>query len=176
MITSVGICAVSALSERRESRARSDCRDPTIGPYDVTWAVATLLSPPVARAEMTRRLAHGDRYLETRLFLADGRVIEQVNPGLAELEQRWREVGRFADLSEALNELQGSGWTVREASVLGFDPIRMLVFLVFVTTAAPLASVFVGPLAFALVAPPVAVTLVRSFGWIRARTKLFRDH
>lgn len=70
----------------------------------------------LARAEVTRRLAHGDRYLETRLFLADGRVMEQVNPGLPDLENDWREVGRYADLRSALDQLRRAGWQVDEPS------------------------------------------------------------
>lgn len=66
----------------------------------------------LARAEVTRRLAHGDRYLETRLFLVDGRVMEQVNAGVPDVENDWREVGRFTDLRAALGALRRDGWEI----------------------------------------------------------------
>lgn len=67
----------------------------------------------VARAEMTRKIAHGDRYLETRVFLADGRVMEQVNTGIPDLENDWREVGRFKDLNASLRQLRRDGWEIQ---------------------------------------------------------------
>ncbi len=75
------------------------------------------LLPPkvVARAEITRTIGHGERYLATRLLLADGRVLQQVNPGLSDLENDWHEVGRFADLGDALGELRRRGWLVKGA-------------------------------------------------------------
>lgn len=66
----------------------------------------------VARAEVTKTLAHGDRYLETRVFLADGRIMEQVNPGLPDLENDWREVGRYKDLRAVLRQLRRDGWDI----------------------------------------------------------------
>lgn len=92
----------------------------------------------VARAEMTRRLAHGDRYLETRLFLGDGRIMEQVNPGVPDLDDDWREVGRFTDLRSALSDLRRQGWTighgahgsVRARAILLLAAIALLVPLV----------------------------------------------
>lgn len=68
----------------------------------------------LARADVTRRLAHGDRYLQTRLYLADGRVMEQVNVGVPDLENEWREVARFTDLRSALDDLRRQGgWDIR---------------------------------------------------------------
>lgn len=75
-------------------------------PWLASWRV-------VARAEITRRLAHGDRYLATRVFLADGRILEQVNPGLPDLENDWHEVGRFDQIEGALSELREEGWAIR---------------------------------------------------------------
>ncbi len=66
----------------------------------------------LARAEMTRRMAHGERYLLTRLFLADGRVLEQSNPGMPDVEDDWREIGRYGDLDAALADLGRQGWGI----------------------------------------------------------------
>lgn len=67
----------------------------------------------LARAELTKTLAHGDRYLETRVFLADGRIMEQVNTGVPDLENDWREVGRYRDLPATLRQLRREGWDIR---------------------------------------------------------------
>jgi hypothetical protein len=67
----------------------------------------------LARAEVTKTLAHGDRYLETRVFLADGRIMEQVNPGQPDLENDWREVGRYKDLRATLRQMRRDGWAIR---------------------------------------------------------------
>lgn len=66
----------------------------------------------VARAEMTLTVAHGVRELRTRVLLADGRILEQVNPGLPDLEDEWHEIARSADLEATLEELRRDGWSV----------------------------------------------------------------
>lgn len=66
-----------------------------------------------ARAEMTLTIAHGERELRTRVLLRDGRVLEQVNPGLPDLEDQWHEAGHFDDLDATLRSLLREGWTVR---------------------------------------------------------------
>lgn len=38
--------------------------------------------------------------------------MQQTNRGLPDLENAWREVGRFTDLKMALEELQREGWTI----------------------------------------------------------------
>jgi len=79
------------------------------------WFVVTSLFPGriVARAEMTRRMAHGERYLETMIFLADGRVLRQVNPGIPDLENDWHEMRRFTDLTQELRDLRRDGWQIQ---------------------------------------------------------------
>ncbi len=69
----------------------------------------------LARAEMTLTIAHGERRLATRVLLVDGRVLEQINPGLPDLENDWHEVERFADLGTTLAELRRDGWSVRRS-------------------------------------------------------------
>jgi hypothetical protein len=74
---------------------------------------ALTLGKVLARAEMTRTVAHGERYLVTRLLLANGRVVQQLNPGLPDLENDWREVGHFDDLGAELAQLRRAGWAIR---------------------------------------------------------------
>lgn len=66
----------------------------------------------LARAEVTKTLAHGERYLETRVFLGDGRILEQIDPGVPDIENGWREIGRSTDLGGTLRRLRREGWEV----------------------------------------------------------------
>ncbi len=38
--------------------------------------------------------------------------MEQVNPGVADLENDWHEVGRYGDLRTAIRELRRQGWQI----------------------------------------------------------------
>lgn len=70
----------------------------------------------LARAEITLRLGHGQRRLATRVFLADGRVLEQINPGLPDLDNDWHEIDRFDQLDRAVDQLAHEGWSVERTS------------------------------------------------------------
>ncbi len=74
---------------------------------------ALTLDKVLACGEMTRTVAHGERYLMTRLLLADGRLMQQLNPGLPDPENDWRKVGRFDDLVAELAQLRRAGWAIR---------------------------------------------------------------
>jgi hypothetical protein len=66
----------------------------------------------VLRAEMTKAIGHGTAYLLTRLYLADGTVLEQRNPGVADLENDWQRIGTEPDLAGAAARLRHAGWAV----------------------------------------------------------------
>ncbi len=69
-------------------------------------------APVVLRAELTKSLGPGTAYLLTRLYLADGTILEQTNPGLPDVENDWKAVGREADLETAAARLRREGWRV----------------------------------------------------------------
>lgn len=71
-------------------------------------------APVVLRAEITKSVGPGTAYLLTRLYLADGAVLEQVNPGLPDLETGWKTAGHEADLTAVAERLRREGWTVAE--------------------------------------------------------------
>jgi hypothetical protein len=73
-------------------------------------------APVVLRAELTKSIGHGTAYLLTRLYLADGTILEQVNPGLPDLENDWKAVGSEADLAGAAERLTREGWSVTAPS------------------------------------------------------------
>ncbi|MDE3112672.1 MAG: hypothetical protein KGK34_06980 [Chloroflexota bacterium] len=89
-----------------------ELHQPLLTMHVMTW----LRRDEAARAEMTLTLAHGQRELRTRVLLRDGRILEQRNPGVPEVDDGWRDVGRFDDLDVMLNALRREGWAVRSGS------------------------------------------------------------
>jgi hypothetical protein len=73
-------------------------------------------APVVLRAEITKSIGHGTAYLLTRLYLADGTILEQTNPGVPDLENDWKTIGTEPDLAGVAERLQRDGWLVSPAS------------------------------------------------------------
>ena len=73
-------------------------------------------APVVLRAELTKSIGPGAAYLLTRLYLADGTILEQTNPGLPDLENDWKTVGQEPDLPTAAARLREQGWLVTAES------------------------------------------------------------
>ena len=71
-------------------------------------------APVVLRAEITKSVGPGTAYLLTRLYLADGEVLEQLNPGLPDIETGWTTAGQEVDLTTVAERLRRDGWTVAE--------------------------------------------------------------
>ena len=69
-------------------------------------------SPVVLRAEITKWIGPGTAYLLTRLYLADGTILEQTNRGLPDVENGWIKTGREPDLAGVAVRLTGEGWPV----------------------------------------------------------------
>ncbi len=64
---------------------------------------------------MTRRLAHGDRHVVTRVYLSDGRVEERTNPGVPDDDDLpWSPAGRYSDLDAERERLSRAGWSIEE--------------------------------------------------------------
>lgn len=111
----------------------------------------------VARAEMTRRVGHGERYLHTRVFLADGRVMQHLNPGVSDPDDTWGQVGTYTDLGEALREARRDGWKVigmREIVVP--DVLRTFALLVTLCGLVAIGFRFLGLPALVLGVPVVS--------------------
>lgn len=66
----------------------------------------------VIRAELTKSIGPGTAYLLTRLYLADGTILEQLNPGLPDPDGRWTEAGHEDDLAHVRERLTRDGWTL----------------------------------------------------------------
>lgn len=69
-------------------------------------------APVVLRAEITKSIGPGTAYLLTRLYLADGTILEQVNPGVPDVETGWKTAGHEIDLAGAAERLARDGWSV----------------------------------------------------------------
>lgn len=67
----------------------------------------------VLRAHMTRRVAHGVRYVVTRAYFSDRSVEERVNRGRPdEDEVPWKRLGRYEDLAAERDRLRREGWSI----------------------------------------------------------------
>jgi len=66
----------------------------------------------VLRAEITKSIGPGTAYLLTRLYLADGTILEQTNPGVPDVENDWKPVGHEDDLLGVAARLARQGWAV----------------------------------------------------------------
>lgn len=64
------------------------------------------------RAYVTKRLAHGDRYLLTRAYLSDCTIEQRLNPGLADDDDvPWERVGQYQDVLAERDRIRREGWT-----------------------------------------------------------------
>ena len=72
-------------------------------------------TPVALRAEITKSIGPGTAYLLTRLYLVDGTILEQVNPGVPDLDTGWVEIGHEADLPGVPARLVRDGWVVSGA-------------------------------------------------------------
>lgn len=67
------------------------------------------------RASITKRVAHGDRYVVTRAYLSDGRVEQRTNPGVPHDDDLpWSPAGRYRDLDAERERLTRAGWSIEE--------------------------------------------------------------
>ena len=65
------------------------------------------------RAHMTRRVAHGARYVVTRKYLSDGTIEQHVNPGRPDDDDLpWERIGRYDDLAAERDRLRREGWSI----------------------------------------------------------------
>ena len=71
-------------------------------------------APVVLRAEITKSIGPGAAYLLTRHYLADGTILEQMNPGVLDDETGWQTAGHEDDLGSVADRLRRDGWTVAE--------------------------------------------------------------
>jgi hypothetical protein len=72
-----------------------------------------LLRRELLRAYVTRTLAHGDRHVVTRVYLSDGTIEEQTNPGVPDpADLPWSPAGRFEDLTAERKRLVREGWSI----------------------------------------------------------------
>lgn len=67
----------------------------------------------VLRAHVTKRLAHGERYVLTRAYLSDGTIEQRVNPGRPDDEDvPWKRIGHYDDLRAERDRLAREGWAI----------------------------------------------------------------
>lgn len=65
------------------------------------------------RAYVTKRLAHGERYVVTRAYLSNGTIEQRTNPGYLDDDALpWSRVGRYRDLESERDRLTREGWAI----------------------------------------------------------------
>lgn len=67
-------------------------------------------------AKVTRSLGAGQRYLVTRKYQSDGRILQQVNPGVPSPTD-WKVIGRVDDLDAEITLLRSQGWEIERRSI-----------------------------------------------------------
>jgi hypothetical protein len=65
---------------------------------------------PVLSAHQLRSIGPGQRWLVELELLADGRVLERLNPGTPEPLEEWKEIGRWTDLADERARFRRDGW------------------------------------------------------------------
>lgn len=77
--------------------------------------MSALFRREVLRASVTRRLAHGDRLVVTRVYLSDGTVQERTNPGVPDDDDLlWSPAGNYRDLDAERQRPSRDGWSIEE--------------------------------------------------------------
>lgn len=71
-----------------------------------------MIGRAVLRAHQLRSVGPGQRWLVEREWLADGRVMQRVNEGVADKEDAWREIGRWRDLDLERDAVAAQGWEI----------------------------------------------------------------
>jgi hypothetical protein len=69
-----------------------------------------VISHAVLRAHQLRKIGHGQQWLVEREWLSDGRVLHRVNEGRADVEDEWKQIGRWSDLDAERATLAREGW------------------------------------------------------------------
>lgn len=78
--------------------------------------MSALFRREVLRASVTRRLAHGDRLVVTRVYLSDGTVQERTNPGVPDDDDLpWSPAGKYEDLDAERARLTREGWAIEDS-------------------------------------------------------------
>jgi hypothetical protein len=71
-----------------------------------------VISRVLLRAHQLKSLGPGQKYLVEREWRSDGRVMQRVNEGRADLEDDWKAIGRWRDLDAERRAVASQGWAL----------------------------------------------------------------
>ena len=71
-----------------------------------------MIAPAVLRAHQARKIGPGQIYLIEREWLSDGRVMQRTNDGRPDVEDEWKQIGRWTELDGERANLARQGWEV----------------------------------------------------------------
>ncbi len=69
-----------------------------------------MIGPAVLRAHQLRKIGPGEMWLVERRWLQDGRVLQRINRGVADLEDEWKQIGRWSDLDAERAAIARDRW------------------------------------------------------------------
>ncbi len=69
-----------------------------------------MISRALLRAHQLRSIGPGQRWLVEREYASDGRIRQRVNEGRPDVEDEWKEIGRWSDLDAERATLARDGW------------------------------------------------------------------
>lgn len=71
-----------------------------------------MIARSLLRAHQLRSIGHGQRWLVEREYTSDGWIRQRVNEGRPDVEDKWREIGRWSDLDVERHRLLREGWEI----------------------------------------------------------------
>lgn len=69
-----------------------------------------MIAHAVLRAHQSRKIGHGQSYLVEREWRSDGRVMQRMNEGRPDVEDEWKQLGRWSDLDAERAKIAREGW------------------------------------------------------------------
>ena len=69
-----------------------------------------MIERAVLRAHQLRSVGPGQRWLVEREWRTDGRVMQRTNEGRPDVEDEWKQIGRWSDLERERAAIARGGW------------------------------------------------------------------
>jgi len=69
-----------------------------------------VIARAILRAHQLRSVGPGQKWLVEREWLSNGRVMQRTNDGRPDVEDEWKQIGRWSDLDSERAKLAREGW------------------------------------------------------------------
>ena len=71
-----------------------------------------MIARALLRAHQLRSIGAGQRWLVEREYANDGWIRQRMNEGRPDVEDEWKEIGRWSDLGAERAKLLAEGWKI----------------------------------------------------------------